>query len=213
MLRHAAADQSADDAEADEQGERNAAQQHRYLLVFAFDVVDVDARAEHPVPRPKQGGVRELRFGDLLPGAREPVFDEATTRLRGRDQVTDERFAVGVLEVELVLAFHGGIAAIDEIDAVGVDTEIVVTARIAQTAQRIAGSLLGIGLAQLAVGRQLVMMRDDADANLDHVADLFLAILEHGIAQLEQGIDAEHQQADQGEADEKLHAGGQFESG
>ncbi len=148
-----------------------------------------------------------------MAGTGEPVFDEAATRLAGRDQVADQRLAVGVLEIDLVLAFHGLVAAMNEIDAVGIEAEIVVVAGVTQAAQGIAGSQFGIVLGQLAFGEQLVMVADDANAYFDDVAHFFLAILQHRALELEECRHAQYEQADQGQANEKLHAGGEFESG
>ena len=51
-------------------------------------------------------------------------------------------------------------------------------------------------------------MPDDADGDVDQVAGFLLAVLEHAVLQLEQRNQTEDDQADQRQADQELHAGG-----
>jgi hypothetical protein len=133
-----------------------------------------------------------------LPGPREPVIDEAAAGLGGGNQVANQVFAVGVLEFADVLALVLGFSRHQDIVVAGVEHEEVVVISIAQVTQRLFGGLFGVVFQQGTGRRQLLMVRQDADADLDDVAGLLFAIFQHGRLELEQGGKAKSQQACQG---------------
>jgi hypothetical protein len=57
-----------------------------------------------------------------------------------------------------------------------------------------------------------VVVGDDAEADLDNVVNLLLAVIQHRFLELEECGHAQHQQADEGQSDQKLHSGRQLRS-
>jgi hypothetical protein len=65
-------------------------------------------------------------------------------------------------------------------------------------AQGIERSLPGVLFGELAAGRQLLVVREDAAARLDQALDPLFAVFHHAVADGDQRHDAENQQANRG---------------
>ena len=193
LVQDAAADLPAEKDEDDQQGGRYAAENHRAVPVGGIDIVNVDAGPDDPFPRGEQGGVGKLRLGDLLPGTGEPVIDEFPAARPGIDQFAHEQLAVGVFHVALVLAFEFRLAREENVLVPGVDDEEIVPLVVAHVAQAVAGGDLGLFLGELAAGRQLLVVGQDAQADLDQVPGFLLAIFEHGALELQEGAEAKNE--------------------
>ena len=172
----------------DQQGDRDqAALAQRGGAEHGVDVVDVDPRADEPVPLLEALDVGGLghRFGaaGLGPG----VIDEAAALLAHQaGHLDDEGAAVGVLEVGEILAEQLRAGRMHQHPVVHVVDPEVFLAVVAQLLERRHRRRARGFVAHLAGARARQVAGDHAVRDLDHVARLQLAVLEQVVAQHDQ---------------------------
>ena len=166
--------QTADGADADDLD--------RFSPERVFDVINIDAGAEHPAPGLKLLRPAQLRQGHLSALARNVIRNGSAAGPCGGQHLADLILALGILGVARVLAFQRRLGR-DDADAVGPVDEGIVVAVVTHGADGIARLGLRLFAGELSRFFQLVVVSRERDCQLNHGAGLGDALSVKGTRQ------------------------------
>src|SRR5260221_372367 len=151
----AASDRPSAEAEQSEQADRPARGVEEAVAENHIDVIGIDAPADHPIPGLYAERIAEPRRWLPRAGAPKQEGDEAAALLRRLDELGVEAHAVGVLELQQVLALVLRLEPVRDVHTVvAIGVEIVALAEM-HRAQRRLGALLRLGVGDAAELRLL----------------------------------------------------------
>jgi hypothetical protein len=142
------------------------------------DIIDIDARADHPAPGLKRQGIGQFGQGLVRSGLRKTIIDEAAAGLCRLDQISDEGNAVWILQIKQGLPFELGFWSEHLVDPVEViDEEIIILAK-SEAAQRGSGLVPRRGIGQGAACRELLVMAQHTAAGFRQFHQLCFAVFQ-----------------------------------
>ncbi|MFK4584400.1 hypothetical protein ABIF83_007877 [Bradyrhizobium ottawaense] len=199
---HAAADHAGRTEDQDQHGQTDIAERRRGLAEDGVDIVEIDAGADDPAP-----GRKALHIGDfpdrlVEAGLRPEVAVEARALLLDDvDEAHEQRVAGGILHPGQILAVELRLDRMhDHLRGHVVDPEILdlVVAQALDLGDR---GGLGLLAREFPVALELLVVGEDAVADIDHLLRLGLTIGDHLRAQGRQRDRRQRDHAEKADAD------------